>query len=112
MTTPNPMTSSTRDRAAGERRGDEEGDCRPRFADCGLGSALMATPSVATAERCGDCLNPKSAIQNPKWNYRPIPIPMPRSSWRAYSIRSEERRVGKEGRSRWSPYHLKKKKKI
>src|SRR3989337_3408445 len=25
--------------------------------------------------------------------------------------RSEERRVGKEGRSRWSPYHLKKKKK-
>src|SRR2546422_4342843 len=27
------------------------------------------------------------------------------------SLRSEERRVGKEGRSRWSPYHLKKKKK-
>src|SRR3989441_12933265 len=25
--------------------------------------------------------------------------------------RSEERRVGKEGRSRWSPYHLKKKQK-
>src|SRR2546422_10374089 len=25
--------------------------------------------------------------------------------------RSEERRVGEEGRSRWSPYHLKKKKK-
>src|SRR3712207_5551751 len=24
-------------------------------------------------------------------------------------IRSEERRVGKEGRSRWSPFHLKKK---
>src|SRR3712207_8501091 len=24
-------------------------------------------------------------------------------------LRSEERRVGKEGRSRWSPYHLKKK---
>src|SRR5256885_12056709 len=29
-----------------------------------------------------------------------------------FSIRSEERRVGKECRSRWSPYHLKKKKKI
>src|SRR5256885_12187778 len=27
-----------------------------------------------------------------------------------YAFRSEERRVGKEGRSRWSPYHLKKKK--
>src|SRR2546430_17666519 len=26
-----------------------------------------------------------------------------------YPLRSEERRVGKEGRSRWSPYHLKKK---
>src|SRR3712207_9546717 len=25
------------------------------------------------------------------------------------SSRSEERRVGKEGRSRWAPYHLKKK---
>src|SRR2546430_4386059 len=28
-----------------------------------------------------------------------------------FGARSEERRVGKEGRSRWSPYHLKKKKK-
>src|SRR2546430_4163633 len=27
-------------------------------------------------------------------------------------VRSEERRVGKECRSRWSPYHLKKKKKV
>src|SRR3989454_11692888 len=26
-----------------------------------------------------------------------------------WEIRSEERRVGEEGRSRWSPYHLKKK---
>src|SRR5256885_16340725 len=30
---------------------------------------------------------------------------------RAAIRRSEERRVGKEGRSRWTPYHLKKKKK-
>src|SRR5256885_12118970 len=28
---------------------------------------------------------------------------------RAHARRSEERRVGEEGRSRWSPYHLKKK---
>src|SRR3989442_14706002 len=28
---------------------------------------------------------------------------------RAFQERSEERRVGEEGRSRWSPYHLKKK---
>src|SRR2546430_7641820 len=32
--------------------------------------------------------------------------PCPGSGW----TRSEERRVGEEGRSRWSPYHLKKKK--
>ena len=30
---------------------------------------------------------------------------------RQYGVRSEERRVGKECRSRWSPYHDKKKKK-
>src|SRR2546427_11992754 len=30
----------------------------------------------------------------------------------AVEDRSEERRVGKECRSRWSPYHLKKKKKV
>src|SRR2546421_6998783 len=28
------------------------------------------------------------------------------------TVRSEERRVGKECRSRWSPYHLKKKKEL
>src|ERR1039457_7694611 len=30
----------------------------------------------------------------------------------AFVVRSEERRVGKECRSRWSRYHLKKKKKV
>ena len=30
---------------------------------------------------------------------------MPRSSWAREPQRSEERRVGKECRSRWSPYH-------
>src|SRR5256885_2703102 len=27
------------------------------------------------------------------------------SVWKGHGARSEERRVGKEGRSRWSPYH-------
>src|SRR5256885_7989023 len=27
------------------------------------------------------------------------------SPWKEFSVRSEERRVGKESRSRWSPYH-------
>src|SRR5262249_60520160 len=31
--------------------------------------------------------------------------------WRHENIRSEERRVGKECRSRWAPYHERKKKK-
>src|SRR3989442_13012256 len=30
---------------------------------------------------------------------------IPLTAYRATAIRSEERRVGKEGRSRWSPYH-------
>ena len=32
---------------------------------------------------------------------------MDREAWRAaiHGVRSEERRVGKECRSRWSPYH-------
>src|SRR2546430_16275232 len=37
---------------------------------------------------------------NASWLFRTAP----------YAVRSEERRVGEEGRSRWSPYHLKKKK--
>src|SRR5215475_15003417 len=37
-------------------------------------------------------------------------IPAARSTHSACSGRSEERRVGKECRSRWSPYHYKKKK--
>src|SRR2546430_4338576 len=35
---------------------------------------------------------------------------VPRAAVWLSTARSEERRVGKEGRSRWSPYHLKKKK--
>src|SRR2546430_11916567 len=41
------------------------------------------------------------------WQVEPEPLP-PAC---AFDHRSEERRVGKECRSRWSPYHLKKKKK-
>src|SRR4051794_41860935 len=37
---------------------------------------------------------------------QPAVVPQPRRGRR----RSEERRVGKEWRSRWGPYHLKKKK--
>ena len=36
---------------------------------------------------------------NYKWNSALKPL------WSGFYIRSEERRVGKECRSRWSPYH-------
>src|SRR5205823_14244057 len=36
-------------------------------------------------------------------------IPMANMWWTQTPIRSEERRVGKECRSRWAPYHQKKK---
>src|SRR5882762_4388262 len=36
-------------------------------------------------------------------------MPGIRNSWRRHILRSEERRVGKECRSRWSQYHDKKK---
>src|SRR2546430_17587083 len=41
--------------------------------------------------------------QNPR-------LPAAQCQWWYWSKRSEERRVGKECRYRWSPYHLKKKK--
>ena len=35
----------------------------------------------------------------------PFPVPAVLSAWSRQAPRSEERRVGKECRSRWSPYH-------
>src|SRR6266487_3802420 len=35
----------------------------------------------------------------------PVKTPSPTKKTRRWLIRSEERRVGKECRSRWSPYH-------
>src|SRR5256885_16553705 len=44
-------------------------------------------------------------------NIQPGTVKQVSSTAAAQLERSEERRVGEEGRSRWSPYHLKKKKK-
>src|SRR6266850_1260917 len=49
---------------------------------------------------CGwNCGPTRRAIRNPK--------PLPTKESGLVSERSEERRVGKECRSRWSPYHYK-----
>src|SRR6266508_2309036 len=64
--------------------------------------------------RCGHvtgvqtCALPIWRCRRPSWCRRWWAACWPRT---AQPTRSEERRVGKECRSRWSPYHLKKKKK-
>src|SRR3712207_9500286 len=42
----------------------------------------------------------------------PCKLPAPPSLFPGLAARSEERRVGKECRSRWSPYHSKKQKRV
>ena len=44
------------------------------------------------------------ADRNRRWKRKGPPQPGRATSWRII-VRSEERRVGKECRSRWSPYH-------
>ena len=40
-----------------------------------------------------------------KFGSNEIPDSEPTTFWQEFKERSEERRVGKECRSRWSPYH-------
>src|SRR5882724_13070266 len=56
-----------------------------------------------------DLLHPRHRRSSRKISCRRRRAPLP-ARWLRWS-RSEERRVGKECRSRWGPYHLKKKKK-
>ena len=49
-------------------------------------------------------------LRNPQANYNKMSLAdlkelAPALDWDSYTTRSEERRVGKECRSRWSPYH-------
>src|SRR5258706_11320982 len=48
-----------------------------------------------------------NAPMSRRWGERSIPLPntSPDMSPMPTTVRSEERRVGKECRSRWSPYH-------
>src|ERR1017187_10985296 len=85
---------------------------RPSSRNCqqlAFGTCTTSRPSAAS--------NSRAAVRYPRGSYRcsstwniVIPAQLPAASG-ARVRRSEERRVWKEGRSRWSPYHLKKKKK-
>ena len=63
--------------------------------------AALAIAAIATLPSCEDFLNPESKTDI-TYNYL---ISTPDGLSRAVIGRSEERRVGKECRSRWSPYH-------
>src|SRR3989337_4107070 len=62
--------------------------------------------TVTGVQTCALPISMRTQRRTPSWlNAMVTPRPAP-------ALRSEERRVGKEGRSRWSPYHLKKKNRI
>ena len=74
--------------------------------------ARMAGVSAGTVDRVlhnrGD-VSPKSKAKVQKVldeiHYQPNVFAIGLAAKKKYSFRSEERRVGKECRSRWSPYH-------
>src|SRR5688572_32482212 len=65
-----------------------------------------------SSDVCSSDLTAGSSAPPRRGSRRPVPTPTRRPPRRGASTgtpRSEERRVGKECRSRWSPYHEKKK---
>src|SRR5437870_9692881 len=68
-------------------------------------------PRDWSSDVCSSDLSPLSPARPTPWRCRSASLRSRSRGRRASSVspRSEERRVGKECRSRWSPYHLKKK---
>src|SRR5688572_31965164 len=80
--------------------------------DCDWSSDVCSSDLRVISDR--RARQPKEVGQREKERYQrdehANPRVLPRHKQRAVAHRSEERRVGKECRSRWSPYHEKKKK--
>src|SRR5258706_8170534 len=72
---------------------------------CGVGHALRLELALERVDQCCACAHVFSSCpaKSITWRYPRSKAALP-CTWR-YAKRSEERRVGKECRSRWSPYH-------
>ena len=73
---------------------------QPVNTEPGAGLAVRATavPLAKLAEQVDPQLIPSGLLVT-------VPAPSPAAETVSTNVRSEERRVGKECRSRWSPYH-------
>ena len=58
---------------------------------------LKESSTLVINEKCKELIKQGKKVYNFGFGQSPFPVPE--------KIRSEERRVGKECRSRWSPYH-------
>ena len=90
------------------RERDEDGITR-RGALKGLGAfAAGAVATVALSGCSGSSASGGATVEGTTSNLIETDVPVAANDWTdngAYVLRSEERRVGKECRSRWSPYH-------
>src|SRR3989449_10174848 len=73
-----------------------------------MGTTLLALGACASAISVRTALSPDASLHGLR-TFRVQPTPQPKLAGATASttdpMRSEERRVGKECRSRWSPYH-------
>src|SRR2546425_4155005 len=70
-------------------------------AEDGIRDKLVTGVQTCALPICGIRWPASASAWTPRWRARCSP----RTGSRASQARSEERRVGKECRSRWSPYH-------
>ena len=82
-----------------------------------MGVAALPPPATPSSKRCTTCSDGETTTTRPGTAVGQIPFPIAAARpsghhshhcaahGTRHGLRSEERRVGKECRSRWSPYH-------